>query len=84
MTSRFIGGRSKKFADKSVLELGCGLGLCGIVAGTRIYLTLRASKESPSPISIIFNVYSNHAFWSAFVLSRLFLLIYCFQSDCLL
>lgn len=36
LTSRFIGSRSKLFEKKSVLELGCGLGLCGIVAGILI------------------------------------------------
>ena len=33
LTARFISSRSNLFIGKSVLELGCGLGLCGIVAG---------------------------------------------------
>lgn len=33
LTSQFLGDRSHCLRGRSVVELGCGLGLCGIIAG---------------------------------------------------
>jgi hypothetical protein len=82
LTSRFMGSRWKKFAGKSVLELGCGLGLCGIVAGIKTYLTKNGPHDSSRlPLPVKRNVYCNLAFHLNFALSWHFVFLSCSQSE---
>ena len=40
LTAAFIASHHKDFSRKHVLELGCGLGLCGILAGTIYWILI--------------------------------------------